>query len=325
MPSVIRISARVLAAVGPLPPDWPQSGRRRRKTWTGLVVASMPERSWLVIWDQLGKGSIHSGRSLKFIKMTTMSEANINALRASLDNGTGASVVSFIPPAHGAISALQDQQNQELVLPAKQSAPSSGTHQAQSIEHIQQLTTGEAPPHMAILNSATAKEPLIGGGDDNDEDPNADDNEHLRFDAEVNGTAGFDSQHDDGADEHRLKWLRYVAEKGALMGSSVMKGQGASAITWTVRHDVTEADIPPNINDEFENIGVKCFDLNNITTISYDGAKEHMNLLFLLMHLWPGDWRMQINHINNAINMKNNENAAKMQVSSLDHPTHLCP
>jgi len=44
------------------------------------------------------------------------------------------------------------------------------------------------------------------------------------------------------------------------MGVSVTKGQGANAVTWTVCHDVTEADVPIGINSEFGTIGVKQYD-----------------------------------------------------------------
>jgi len=92
----------------------------------------------------------------------------------------------------------------------------------------------------------------------------------------------------------------------------VTKGQGASAITWTVWSDVTEANIPMNINEEYKNDGVKRFDFQNTTTISYNGAHEHTNLLFLLIHLWLGDWHIQISRINSIIDRRNDENAAKI-------------
>jgi len=84
-----------------------------------------------------------------------------------------------------------------------------------------------------------------------------------------------------------------------------------------------EADIPKNINNEFENVGVKQFDFHAVTTISYRGANEQTNLLFLLIHLWPGDWHMQISCINNAIDKRNDENAAKIWISSLECQTQL--
>jgi len=109
MPSVIRIGARVSAAVGPLPAECPQSGRRRHETWTGLVLASMLEKSWLIVWDQLGKSSVHPSRSLKFVEMAAMGEGDIHALRAHV------SIVQP-PPIHNSITL----QNLQPVLRAQQ-------------------------------------------------------------------------------------------------------------------------------------------------------------------------------------------------------------
>jgi len=85
MPSVIQIGARVSAAVGPLPAEHPQSGQKRCKTWTGLVLASMPEKLWLAAWDQSGKALIHSGWSLKFVEMMLILETEIKELRVHVN------------------------------------------------------------------------------------------------------------------------------------------------------------------------------------------------------------------------------------------------
>jgi len=156
-----------------------------------------------------------------------------------------------------------------------------------------------------------------------EEDPDAEDNEQLQFDAKTSDITGFDSQHDDGVDEHCQKWLRYITEKEELMGASVVKGQGINSITWTVWLDILEAEIPLNINNKYKNVGVKRFDFQNATTISYSGTSEHMNLLLLLIHLWPEDWWAQISHINSIIDKRNDENVAKIQRSSLESQTWL--
>jgi len=109
MPSVIQIGPGVSAAVGPLPVDCPQSGPRRCETWTGLVLSSMPEKSWLVAWDQSRKASIHSGWSLKFVEMMLISEMEINALHACVK--ILGLVALSVPPTHDATSAVPLQQN----------------------------------------------------------------------------------------------------------------------------------------------------------------------------------------------------------------------
>jgi len=57
----------------------------------------MPEKSWLIVWDQLGKASIHSGWSLKFIKTALISESEINTLHACLHT-VGALLAPSLPP-----------------------------------------------------------------------------------------------------------------------------------------------------------------------------------------------------------------------------------
>jgi len=104
-----------------------------------------------------------------------------------------------------------------------------------------------------------------------------------------------------------------ATEIDALMGVSVSKGQGSNVITWTVRPDLTAADIHSNMNNKYENVGVKQFDLSTVTTISYSGQMStQANLLHLLIHLWPGDWCTQVSRINNIIDKRNDENAAKI-------------
>jgi len=69
------------------------------------------------------------------------------------------------------------------------------------------------------------------------------------------------------------------------MAASIIKGQGSNSITWIVQLDVLEANIPANINNEYKNVGVKWFNFQNATTVSYSGVNEHTNHLWLLIHL----------------------------------------
>jgi len=183
--------------------------------------------------------------------------------------------------------------------------PSATT--ARNVADTQQLATGEsstaAEEHSLSLDDHQHQE---------EDDPDADDNKQLHFDAEISCITGFDMHHDDGADEYHQKWICYISKKEALMGASITKGQGLNAVTWTVCSDVSEAKIPANINNEFENVGVKQIDFQSATTISFSGAHEHTNLLLLLIHLWPGDWHLQISPINGIIDKRNDENAAKI-------------
>jgi len=74
----------------------------------------MPENSWLIVWDQSGKASIHSRWSLKFVEMSLISESEINALCAHVD--IVGPMASSVLPTHDATSAVLLQKNLRLVL-----------------------------------------------------------------------------------------------------------------------------------------------------------------------------------------------------------------
>jgi len=132
MTSVIRIGARVSAAVGPLPAERLQTGRRQQETWTGLVLASMPEKSWLILWDQSGTTSIHSGQSLKFLELASISESEISTLQARVNVVCPTVTAPSLLPTHDATLAVipwplpsaagtaAQQVRQPVILPAVQ-------------------------------------------------------------------------------------------------------------------------------------------------------------------------------------------------------------
>eukprot|EP00977_Amphora_coffeiformis_P013252 scaffold3416_cov185-Amphora_coffeaeformis.AAC.7 len=61
MPSTIRIGSKVSGAVGPLFPLGPESSqdpekraRRHRERYHGVVLSSVDERTWGILWDETG-------------------------------------------------------------------------------------------------------------------------------------------------------------------------------------------------------------------------------------------------------------------------------
>ena len=127
--------------------------------------------------------------------------------------------------------------------------------------------------------------------------------EELHYNGENNIFVGLDN-HQEGHNKHHQKWNQYIAEKAALLGATVMKGQGVKTSTWKVRGDVSDANLPPGINDEHREVGIQGFDFAANHTKSYKDAPEHTNLMLLLIHLWPGDLHVQIEWVNDVINKK---------------------
>jgi len=60
--------------------------------------------------------------------------------------------------------------------------------------------------------------------------------------------------------------------------------------------------LPPDVNDEYREVGTHGFDFAANHTESYEDAPEHTNLMLLLIHLWPGDWHAQIQWVNKQCN-----------------------
>jgi len=103
-------------------------------------------------------------------------------------------------------------------------------------------------------------------------DPDGDEGEDLLFDGNNNVFIGLDN-YQDGQNEHCQKWNSYILEKDALLGVTMTKGQeGVKCITWKVRGDVSDANLPPDINAEYWEVGVRGFDFTANNTQSYKDA-----------------------------------------------------
>jgi len=76
----------------------------------------MPEKSWLIVWDQSGKASVHSGWLLKFMEMSSISESEINALRARF-HAVAAPLAPSVPPMIHTVNAAVPLQPIQQVPP----------------------------------------------------------------------------------------------------------------------------------------------------------------------------------------------------------------
>ena len=76
-------------------------------------------------------------------------------------------------------------------------------------------------------------------------------------------------------------------------------GKGATLVNWTVLNDVNRQ---PEKTPHHKEVGVNGFDFNN-KSARRDSTNKCMNFIRLLKHLWPGNLKEYIGHINTFIRM----------------------
>ena len=71
----ITLGCTVTASVGP---EERKGKRKRKRVFTGTVIASQPRQQWTVFWDDIGRCSTHPSRSLKFLEESTQTLEGLN-------------------------------------------------------------------------------------------------------------------------------------------------------------------------------------------------------------------------------------------------------
>jgi len=122
MPSVICIGVRVSGAVGPLPHDRPESSCRKWAVWTRIVIGSMPDESWLVLWDPTGQATIHSYCSIKFVEYSTFTEVKLQEMQQRFLSPQNAVVQLQSTSAISKLAAAVEQEGASLVSVAEVAA-----------------------------------------------------------------------------------------------------------------------------------------------------------------------------------------------------------
>ena len=111
---------------------------------------------------------------------------------------------------------------------------------------------------------------------------------------------------DDVDARHNQRHHQYVTEKQRLIGEVVSAGNRNQSLNWTVRPDVRKDEVPED--KEFNKVGIHAFDFKNMTESSPSGDQrdnKRINLLSLLIYLWPGKWQEQVKQLNHNIRLKN--------------------
>ena len=88
------------------------------------------------------------------------------------------------------------------------------------------------------------------------------------------------------------------------MGTVVPVTSTRGNTTWTVRSDVKAVEVNQDL--EPKTVGLKGFDFNK-TSVRYGerNNKRRINFFDLLVAVWPGDWRSQLERMNKYIRLMN--------------------
>ena len=110
MPSKISVGCCVDALVGPFYALEEGNKRRKRARLSGIVIASAPDGKWKVFWSNVGKVSLVSGRTLRFLKKadgTSMRNMDISTLLEKEFVGEQAGLDAwFLTKAGGLLTGL---------------------------------------------------------------------------------------------------------------------------------------------------------------------------------------------------------------------------
>ena len=114
--------------------------------------------------------------------------------------------------------------------------------------------------------------------------------------------------------ERTRNFNQYLSEKEDLVGKLVElpnKRDKNHPVKWKVRKDICRPIESEADNDNEKNCGVKYFDFNKQTCNSRSGNKPRLDTSHLLLHLWPGDFKSQVDNMNCQILTDNNERIQK--------------
>jgi len=105
-------------------------------------------------------------------------------------------------------------------------------------------------------------------------------------------------------DKYQTAQMNYVAKKEAMLDkrTEVTVGKGAALTTWNVVDDIMETDLPGPV-PYFKNIGITVFDFADDKDVKDGSSKKNYrtNLHNLVIHMWPGDWKDQLEFLNGMI------------------------
>ena len=114
--------------------------------------------------------------------------------------------------------------------------------------------------------------------------------------------------------EYQRVVAKETIEKYVEEGKSVIVGNRQVQKTWTHVAKI-EGDEPV----DYKNIGVVGFNFNYKNESIEDQKKKRINFLKLLIHLWPGDWRINLFKVNEEISKENEVKVRTNFILSINH------
>ena len=264
------------------------------------MIDSAPGKCWIVWWDDIQKCSRHSGKALRFEEPTPKmwhQSVTPRKIKAWIKNDF-VSDPSVISVWH---ETAQNTNRVQATTPTIPSQPAPAPVNATMMSATMPATF--AAPSVAVTNDDELCD---------DELP-----EEQGIDAdEIETEDVFDPQsvleelrEDEKNNTYLTKHQAYMESKSSLIGTKVnvtSKSNRCQPLTWIVRDDVKKQDV--DCATEYERVGVMKFNFNKQQ--KWHGLKKYaarINFLELLINLWPGNWKSQLDALNELIHFDNNE------------------
>ena len=328
MPSVIRVGCRVTGLVGPFLSLTPGAKRRTRQRFTGTVIGSSPDQQWMVKWDDIGKVANHPHGKLRFLAPAlpnALKNVDLEALRtgpdfvknqAGIDAYLSTWVDNHIHSREISINSTtvvsNTSNNMEItdrtIVPTNIEINSDGRSNSSAAfinSSVTESETNVAPPVEGINPSVAeveAPSEAVIYDNEEEEDP---DLEEMENNYDINELSE-ELAEDDRTGRHLQQWARYLREKANLIGESVSVRSGRKTNIWRVINNIKKEDT--GVDNDFKNIGINGFDFNHLEVVCPNPKYKRINFLKLMIHLWPGDWKKQLQQLNKKIESDNKLN-----------------
>ncbi|GFH45724.1 hypothetical protein CTEN210_02198 [Chaetoceros tenuissimus] len=331
----ITIGSKVIASIGSLENEVrPGNSRRVRTSLEGFVVSSLPEQKWLVYFPSVGKCVLLGARQMRLQDgSTSLSLEQLDHLSQSTeafpdsqsfstwsDNQSSISLPALPFNGVGTTSTATATSTATGTATAISTSGVGATLGATSTSTLA-ATVDNASTSIATTSTALQRVTDLNNSDEDDDD---DENEELNeeeheeehervpnpYTAEVEEDLLLECE---DIDKYTAAQILYHSEKEQLLGETVC----CNNIEWTVCTDVKKTEVTEPV-EYFNTLGIVGFDFKNLSEKT-DGKNKRINMLDLLIHLWPGDWNERLIVLNERIGEHNKVLKAKQRNAKVDN------